>query len=231
MKNTPISLQLYNRLTRYLFLLENLKDGAPETISATTIARELGLNDVQVRKDLASISGGGKPRVGYVTKELTADISHFLGHDNVSDAVLAGAGNLGKALLNYDNFKNYGLNIVVAFDSNPALAGTEVNGRVILGLEKMGSLCKRMRIKIGIITVPAEFAQSVCDTMTASGVKAIWNFAPVSLKTPDDVAVKNEDMAASLAMLIKKLRHAQNTPAPKARASPSGGEAMMKKRR
>ena len=218
MKNTPISLQLYNRLTKYLFYLENLKEEAPETISATTIAKELNLNDVQVRKDLASISDGGKPRVGYVTKELTADISHFLGHDNISDAVLAGAGNLGRALLNYGNFKNYGLNIVVAFDTDHELVGSEVNGRLILGLEKMGDLCKRLNIKIGIITVPAEFAQSVCDLMTASGVKAIWNFAPVSLKTPDDVVVKNEDMAASLAVLIKKLSHTQNTHSDKPRA-------------
>ncbi|MDD4716574.1 MAG: redox-sensing transcriptional repressor Rex [Eubacteriales bacterium] len=205
MKHVPISLQLYNRLTKYLYYLENLGDDSPENISATTIAKELDLNDVQVRKDLASISDGGKPKVGYVTKDLAADISHFLGHDNTSDAILAGAGNLGKALLNYGNFKNYGLNIVAAFDTDPELAGSECNGKMILAYRKMSDLCKRLSIKIGIITVPAEYAQSVCDTMTESGIKAIWNFAPVNLKTPDDVVVKNEDMAASLAVLIKKL--------------------------
>ena len=212
MKHLPISLQLYNRLTKYLYYLENLQGNVPENISATTIAKELDLNDVQVRKDLAGISDGGKPKVGYATKELISDISHFLGHDNTSDAVLAGAGNLGKALLNYGNFKSYGLNIVAAFDTDLTLKGSEVNGRKILEFGKMSDLCKRLNIRIGIITVPAEFAQSVCDTMTESGIKAIWNFAPVNLKTPDDVVVKNEDMAASLAVLIKKLSNREGGP-------------------
>ena len=192
-------------MTKYLYYLEGLGADAPENISATTIAKALELNDVLVRKDLASVSNGGRPKTGYVTKELMADISHFLGHDNTSDAVLAGVGNLGKALMSYDNFKNYGLDIVAAFDISPELVGTEINGKKIFACEKMKNLCERLNIKIGIITVPAEHAQSVCDMMIECGIKAIWNFAPVNLKLPDDVVVKNENMAASLAVLIKRL--------------------------
>lgn len=132
----PISLQLYNRLTKYLYYLEGLGADAPENISATTIAKALELNDVLVRKDLASVSNGGRPKTGYVTKELMADISHFLGHDNTSDAVLAGVGNLGKALMSYDNFKNYGLDIVAAFDISRNLWALKLTAKKYLHARK-----------------------------------------------------------------------------------------------
>lgn len=204
-KQTPISLQLYNRLARYLNYLKRLPDGAPANISATAIARALDLNQVLVRKDLASVSDGGKPKVGYVALDLIADIEHFLGHDNCTDAVLVGVGNLGKALLSYGKFEDYGLNIVAAFDKNPDLIGTEIAGKNVVDAQKITNLCKRMSIRIGIIAVPDVYAQGVCDALIAGGIRAIWNFAPVNLKMPENVVVKNEDMAASLAILTKRL--------------------------
>ncbi len=204
-KQTPISLQLYNRLSGYLNYLKQLSKDAPDNISATAIARALELNQVLVRKDLAIVSDGGKPKVGYVALDLIADIEHFLGHDNCSDAVLVGVGNLGKALLCYGRFEDYGLNIVAAFDANPDLIGTEIGGKNIVDAKKTTNLCKRMSIRIGIIAVPDVHAQGVCDALIAGGIRAIWNFAPVNLKTPEKVVVKNEDMAASLAILTKRL--------------------------
>ncbi len=204
-KQTSISLQLYNRLARYLNYLKQLTGNAPANISATAIARALDLNQVLVRKDLACISSGGRPKIGYVTLDLISDIEHFLGHDNCTDAVLIGVGNLGKALLCYGRFENYGLNIVIAFDKNPDLIGTEICGKSIVDSQKITNLSKRMNIRIGIITVPEAVAQEVCDALIEGGIRAIWNFAPVNLTTPENVVVKNEDMAASLAILTKRL--------------------------
>jgi len=205
MSNSPMSIMLYNRLLSYLRFIKQLPENSPENISSTVIAGALGVNDVQVRKDLAMVSDKGKPKVGYITTELLADLEHFLGHDNYSDAVLAGAGNLGRALLSYENFEQYGLKIIAAFDSNPALAGTMIGSVQVLPPEKIANLCQRLNIHIGIIAVPAPFAQETCDRLVAGGVRAIWNFAPVNLRVPEHIILKNEDMAASLAVLTRQL--------------------------
>ena len=201
----PVSLQLYSRLTRYLNYLKHLPTDRPANISATVIAEALGINDVVVRKDLASVVGTGKPKIGYITEDLIEGLENYLGHNNRSEAVLVGAGNLGRALLSYGNFEEYGLNIVAAFDSNPNLIGSDVGGKKILAFEKLSELCLRLHVHIGIITVPVASAQHVCDCMVEGGIRAIWNFAPVNLSVPENVVIKNEDMAASLALLTKKL--------------------------
>jgi redox-sensing transcriptional repressor len=175
-------------------------------ISATTIAEALGLNDVQVRKDLSSISSGGRPKIGYITENLIFDIEQFLGYDDADSAVIIGAGNLGHALLSYEGFSEYGLDIVAAFDTDEDIVGKVINDKQVLSTEKLKDLCSRLKIKIGIITVPFFAAQDVCDALVESGVLAIWNFAPVHLNVPENVLVKNENMACSLAVLSKHLR-------------------------
>jgi redox-sensing transcriptional repressor len=185
--------------------MKQLPGDGPDNISSSVISDALGIHEVQVRKDLAIVSDGGKPKIGYITKDLIADLEHFLGHDNYTDAVLAGVGNLGKALLSYENFKNYGLKIVAAFDAETPPAGTAFGEIKVLDADKITSVCKRLNIRIGIITVPAYCAQDVCDRLIAGGVRAIWNFAPINLKTPADIIIKNEDMAVSLAMLTRQL--------------------------
>ncbi len=206
MVTKPISPQTLQRLPRYLTYLKSLPDSAPANISATTIAEALGMNDVQVRKDLAMISDGGRPKVGYVREDLTHDIGQFLGCGDTDTAVIAGAGYLGRALLSYGGFAEYGIDIVAAFDTDERIAGTHVNGREILPADKMGALCRRMNIRIGIITVPAAHAQAVCDTLVSGGVQAIWNFAPTHLVVPEGILVRNENMACSLALLSQHLR-------------------------
>jgi redox-sensing transcriptional repressor len=201
-----MSLKLYNRLISYLRYLKQLPDDEQDTVSSTMIASALNINDVQVRKDLAFVSDGGRPKTGHNTKALIADLEHFLGHDNYTDAVLVGTGRLGQALLSYGNFRQYGLQIIAAFDTNPALVGTKIGETQILDAVKVQSLCMRMGINIGIVAVPAEYAQTACDALTAGGVQAIWNFAPVNLQVPEGTVLKNEDMATSLAMLTRQLR-------------------------
>ncbi len=200
-----ISVQTLQRMPMYLNYLNALPDDAAPYISAKAIAEALGLGEIQVRKDLASVSGGGKPKLGYPLAELRRDIAFFLGYDNVKDAVLVGAGRLGKALLSYAGFQNYGLNIVAAFDGALTTPVTDISGKQIFPMDALGDLCKRMKIQIGIITVPASAAQEVCDRMVESCVLAIWNFAPAHLTVPKNVMVRSENMAASLALLSKHL--------------------------
>ncbi|MDR1041139.1 MAG: redox-sensing transcriptional repressor Rex [Deltaproteobacteria bacterium] len=210
----PISIMLYKRLLSYLRLIKQRPPGSPDNISSAVIAQALGLNDVQVRKDLASVSSGGKPKIGYITKDLIADLEHFLGHDNCSEAVMVGAGNLGRALISYENFENYGLKIIAAFDNDPGVVGTTFKGIDIFSAERIPDLCRRLKIHIGIIAVPAASAQEACDLLLEGGVVAVWNFAPVNLKVPDPAVVRNEDMGAALALLMKSLKEKMDPPEP-----------------
>jgi len=205
MPNSPMSILLYNRLLSYLRLMKQLPEGSPDNISSTVISAALGIHDVQVRKDLAVVSDGGKPKIGYITKDLIIDLEHFLGHDNYTDTVLVGVGNLGKAFLSYDNFKTYGMKIVAAFDSNPALIGQEIENVRVLDVTKITNICERLNIHVGIIAVPVYCAQEVCDQLVNGGVRALWNFAPTTLSVPKNIIVKNEDLAASLAVLTRQL--------------------------
>ena len=200
-----VSNSVIRRLPIYLSYLKALPDDAPEYISATTLATALCMGEVQVRKDLALVSDGGRPKVGYRRESLVADIEQFLGYDNTNDAVLIGAGKLGRALLGYSGFSEYGLNIVAAFDECDALLGTDGSGKPILPMRDLGRLCAHRKILIGIITVPAAQAQTVCEVLIANGIKAIWNFAPTHLDVPEGILVQNENMATSLAVLSKHL--------------------------
>ena len=200
-----ISKHALERLVRYLAYLKTLAPEGGANISATAIAEALELNQVQVRKDLACVSRGGKPKTGYVLADLITDIERFLNYDNMTDAVLAGAGNLGRALMSHANFAECGLNIVAGFDSNPELIGTEINGKKILSPDKIGNLCRRLNIRIGIITVPGSQAQNICDLMIAGGIRAIWNFSSANLSVPGKVVVKNESMVASFVVISQML--------------------------
>jgi redox-sensing transcriptional repressor len=205
-----ISVQTLKRLPLYLNYLKSLDRDKTKIISSPVIAKALGLNEVQVRKDLAAIKSGGRPRTGYLLEKLIVDLDTYLGYGNVNEAVLVGVGHLGSALLNYRGFSSYGLDIVVGFDTAEAVIGTEIAGIRILHTSKLVSLCRRMHVNIGIIAVPAECAQEVCDILVEAGILAIWNFAPVKLNAPEHILVQNEDMASSLALLSKHLKKKMN---------------------
>ena len=204
MERKEISKAVLKRLPGYLSYLKNIPDDASPYISATNLAAALGMGEVQVRKDLALVSDGGRPKIGYLREGLIEDISQFLGYDNTTDAILVGAGKLGQALLGYGGFEAYGLNILAAFDANPDAAKTE--GKNVYSMDKMQKFCATHKVLMGIITVPAEYAQSVCDMMIQCGIKAVWNFAPVHLDVPKNILVQNENMATSLAVLSMHLQ-------------------------
>ena len=205
MEKKAISKSVLKRLPGYLAYLKNMPENAPANISATALANALGMGEVQVRKDLAMVSDGGRPKIGYLRDSLIDDIEQFLGYDNTTDAVLIGAGKLGQALMGYKGFDEYGLNILAAFDAAPAMDRTE-EGKPIYGIDKLAQFCRVNKVLMGIITVPAESAQAVADQLIAGGIKAIWNFAPVHLDVPSNILVQNENMATSLAVLSVPLQ-------------------------
>ena len=170
-----ISKATIGRLPAYHRYLTEKKAEGEKAVSSTAIAEELHLNAVQVRKDLAAISSAaGKPKLGFDVEELIADIDRFLGYDNVSDAVLVGAGGLGSALVGYDGFKNYGLNIAAAFDCDPARIGKTIGGVRVYDVKELRHLVLQLNVRIGIIAVPKEAAQAVADELAAGGVRAIY---------------------------------------------------------
>ena len=200
-----ISKSVLKRLPGYLAYLKNMPDDGNLYISATALANALGMGEVQVRKDLAMVSDGGRPKVGYLRQQLIEDISQFLGYDNTTDAILIGAGKLGQALLAYGGFDAYGLNILAAFDVAPEVKKTK-EGKLIYHLDELAKFCKCNNVLMGIITVPAPYAQQVCDLLITNGIKAIWNFAPIHLDVPSHILVQNENMATSLAVLSMHLQ-------------------------
>ncbi len=204
MSQKKISKTVLERLPFYLHYLHTLVEEGEEYVSATTVARAMDYGEVQVRKDLGQVSGEGKPRVGYKITELIKSIETFLGFDKKYYAVIVGAGNLGRALYGYKGFAKYGLEILAAFDTdkNKIDEGGEV---CVLDLAQLKEFCTNNNVKIGIITVPKEYAQSVCDVMVESGILAIMNFASVRLKAPQNILIKNENIASSLAVLSAHL--------------------------
>ena len=204
MDKCSISKATLGRLPSYLEFLRNLPPDKVPYISATAIAKHLGLGEVQVRKDLAAVSGAGKPKLGYVTAELVEKLEDCLGCNQLTSAVLVGAGKLGRALLQYDEFEKYGVKISAAFDSNERAIslGTKTE---ILPINQFEYFCKTKNIKLGIITVGEGSAQAVCDQMVKSGITAIWNFAPCKLNVPASILLQNENLALSLAHLNNQL--------------------------
>jgi redox-sensing transcriptional repressor len=200
-----ISVPTLLRMPLYYSCLKAARRPGMENVSCSYIALKLDLTPIQVRKDFESFGAKGRPKIGYSVDDLIDLISGELGYDNTSEAFLVGTGNLGKALLGYPSFKEYGLDIIAGFDRDESVTDTKIHGKPVLPIGKFKELSRRMGIRIGVITVPGEQAQMIADMMVESGMEAIWNFAPVHLDVPDEVIVENVNMASSLAVLSNKL--------------------------
>lgn len=193
------------RLPSYLHELEKMQEVGLKDVSGTVLAGKLGLEPIQVRKDLAITGITGKPRVGFEVKPLIKAINKFLGWTNTKQAILVGVGQLGSALLAYEGFEHYGLKLIAAFDSNPNVIGQEKSGIEILDIKDLAGIIKRLHVNVGVVTVPGNKAQAITDALVDAGIRAIWNFAPITLSVPNSVAVQNEDLASGLAVLSLKL--------------------------
>lgn len=170
-------------------------------VSSGHIAGALDMGEVLVRKDLAYTSAVGRPRVGYLRTELIAALEEFLCCNGRRNAVIVGVGALGKAVLGYGGFSNYGIEIVAAFDSDSKKTGKEIAGKPVYDISEASGQIKNLKAELAVICVPAKHAQEVCGLLVKSGIKAILNFAPVMVRAPESVAVRHIDVAANLAIL------------------------------
>lgn len=200
-----------SRLPLYYSHIRKMQQQGEKYVSAAAIAQSLNLNPVLVRKDLSGVSSmEGKPHAGFEIDTLIKDLSEYLGYNKVDEAILVGVGSLGRLILTNKEFSSMGLNITVGFDKDPDLHGLQIDDKFILPMEKMESYVKRTGVKIGIITVPADQAQAVCDQMVNCGILAIWNFAFTLLNVPQGILVKNENLPSSLAVLSQQLANKLN---------------------
>ena len=194
------------RLPQYLIMLKTEQNEGRTAVTADEIGSVVRVSPSQGRHDLTACGMNRAPGERYSVGELMELIEHALGYDDIAAAVIVGAGQLGRALLSYQNYSDYGVDVIAAFDADESLVGREIAGRPVLSVKRMSSLCRRMKVHIGIITVPAPYAQEACDRLLEGGIQAIWNFAPVHLKVPDNVVVKNEIIAVSLGELSRQLQ-------------------------
>jgi redox-sensing transcriptional repressor len=201
-----ISIPTIKRFPSYLRLLRQYKEEGMQWVSATRLAGELGLTPIQVRKDMAGTGVEGKPKVGFEIDSLISAIVKNLGWDNTTDAVLIGAGHLGVALSRYEGFASYGLHIVAVFDKDSTKFGRPIGKTIVYPMDELHAYVKDHAINIAVITVPAESAQEVADTLVDAGIKAIWNFAPKDLRLPSHVVLQRTDLATSFAVLSAKCR-------------------------
>lgn len=191
---TKLTDKVINRLTLYHCILVEYNDKGIEFISSPQIGSRLNVDDSQVRKDIKFLNNVGKCKVGYSVKELKDSIEHTLGFKKVKDVFIVGAGNLGMALAKYDNFENYGLNILALFDNDPLKVGNSIKGKEIFHVSKLPNLAERLKVNIAILTVPREFANDTALYLANSGIKYIWNFTPSVLDVPEGIKVWNENL-------------------------------------
>jgi len=201
----PVSRKLLKRLPLYLNYLKSLPEDFPN-VSATAMAKALELGDVQVRKDLAKVSATGRRRTGRNRHQLMQDIEAYLNFAEETGTIVVGSGKLGRALLDYAGFEEAGFNVMAGFDIDPCVDISE-GGKPIYPINRMEHFCKYYDVHIGVIAVPAESAQSVCDCLVSCGIRAIWNFAPVHLQVPNHVIVQSENLAVSLTSLRVQMKN------------------------
>lgn len=204
-----IPLPTIKRIPVYVSVLEKrLKEGK-ETVSTTDFAAALALKPVQVRKDLAFAGAEGKPRIGYRTEELLETLHRFVGWNNLSEAVLVGAGALGTAILGYKGFDRFGLKIKAAFDIDETKCGAPVHDKPVYPIRDLKQYVKKNGIIMGILTVSENGAQPAADALVEAGIQGIWNFSPAQIDVPDSIFVQQEDLAAGLAVLAVRIKERQ----------------------
>lgn len=194
MMKEKISDKTINRLTLYHCILSDFIASGIETITSLQIATLLKIDDSQVRKDISLLQNSGKSRVGYHVSDLKKSIEKTLGFSHPKYAFIVGAGNLGLALAKYDNFLNYGLNVLALFDNDPLKVGVNVNKKEVYHISKLPELAVQMGVQMVLLTVPRSAAQSTVDFLVDSNIKYIWNFSPSVLDVPCDVEVWNENL-------------------------------------
>ena len=209
---TRIPVPTLERLTTYLRCLIDLGASGVETVSSGQVETQTNISAAQFRKDLSYFGEFGKPGVGYSVAELESRIAQILQIHKLQPILLVGAGNLGSALVAYPGLEEHKFRIVAAFDADPAKLGTRLGGMDILHTSRVGEVNGPLGARLAIVAVPANAAQAVCDLLVDHGVLGILNFAPVSLRVPPRVVVRNVSFLQELAVLSYHLTERDKRP-------------------
>lgn len=204
--NTKVSNAIIRRLPRYRRYLNELRKQDVKKISSNELSELIGYTASQIRQDLNTFGGFGQQGYGYSVDSLFNEINKILGLDREYKTIVVGIGNLGQAITNYTYYYKIGFNIVGLFDVNPKLVGLSINDVLVRDFSEMSDFVKENDIDIAIICVNRENAQKVTDVLVDAGIEGIWNFAPVDLNVPNDVAVENVHLSDSLHTLSFLIR-------------------------
>ncbi|MBR9974626.1 MAG: redox-sensing transcriptional repressor Rex [Bacteroidetes bacterium] len=202
-----ISKAAFRRLPRYHQILNAFEGLGREYISSRELSEILEINETLVRKDMADLKIRGKQNQGYSIAALRLRIEDFLGLQEITEALVVGAGHLGTALATYAGFEHYGLKIVGVFDSDPEKIGKRQGAHDVLPVSRLASVIQRKQIRMIILTVPREVAQGIIDTAVGAGVLAVWNFTPCELNVPPGVKVRNEQIVGGFMALSYYLKN------------------------
>ena len=189
----------------YLSCAKLMRDKGEKFVSSTQISKQINIDSSQIAKDLSYVDISGRTRVGYEVDLLISVLEDFLGFTNLHRAYLFGVGSLGGALLRDSGLSHFGLKIVGAFDVNPDLVGTEINGIPIYHTDELQLRMQKDKVNIGVLTVPIAISQQVTDKMVEGGIKAVWNFTPFRIRVPEGIVVQNTSLYAHLAVMFNRL--------------------------
>jgi redox-sensing transcriptional repressor len=212
-KQGRVSMAVVRRLPKYYRYLRDLMEKDVKRISSYELSKLTGFTASQIRQDFNNFGGFGQQGYGYNVEELFGQLGNILGLDRKYNTIIIGAGNLGQAIANYRYFGEKGFKLVGIFEKNPRYKGLKINDISIMDIEEIEEFSKEKNVDIAVITAPKEAAQDIADRVIASGVKALWNFAPIDIKVPEDVVVENVHLSESLlalAFLIKEKKDKQD---------------------
>ena len=201
-KKKSVSMMVIRRLPKYHRHLHELLGKGIYLISSEELGRKTGFTAVQVRQDLYNFGGFGRPGCGYNVEELYEEICKILNINNPKDAVIIGAGNIGQAIANYKDFDRVGFKIKGLFDINQKVVGLRIKDIEIQDIDNLPNFLQKNKMQIGVVCVPANSAQSICDLLISNGIKGIWNFAPIDLIAPENVVIENVHLSEILLALI-----------------------------
>ncbi|ERI94138.1 putative redox-sensing transcriptional repressor Rex [Clostridiales bacterium oral taxon 876 str. F0540] len=205
-KKNNISMAVIKRLPKYHRYLGELLKNDVDRISSKELSEKIGFTASQIRQDLNCFGDFGQQGYGYNVKDLYNEISGILGLSKDYKTVIIGAGNIGQAIANYTRFERLGFTLDGIFDANPKVIGLRIRDVEIQDIDNLNGFLNENKIDIGIICVPKNSAQKVCNALVENGVKGIWNFAPTDLIVPDDVVVENVHLSESLLTLTYLLK-------------------------
>jgi len=200
-----VSEPVIRRLPRYYRYLQDLISDGVYRISSKELSKIMGITASQIRQDFNCFGGFGQQGYGYNVNYLYEEIGSILGTNKKNDLIVLGAGNLGKAICNYENFKKRGFNIKAIFDRNPEASGGEINGIPVYAMDMLKEYLSNNKIDIAVFAIPAVGVKTVLDTVINSGIKGIWNFSYLDLKVPDNIAMVNVHLSDSLMTLSYKM--------------------------